>query len=289
MKQLLIIGLTLVCLQSFGQSSLDSTTTWTYSLSFGIVEPVSLFVNGDTTINGIKWYMLDGDGSCAFINPDSLPYIREEESRWLVYDVNRQSESTLYDFNLVEGESYIVNTFGPDFPIDVRIDSVGTRLINGNDYKVQYCSNPIASTEGFFFAFEVIEGIGSTGYLFPQGNICDPHTGPIRCFTNINEFVDFDSERDCDERFVPTNTTNLNDQANINVYPNPLNLGEEIIVASTKKISEIEIVNQNGILVQRLGNIATEAKLNLSEPGIYLVRIIMENLTVVKKIVVANR
>lgn len=290
MKQLLIISLTLITIQISGQSSLDSTTTWTYSFwNFGIIEPDSLYVSGDTTINGIKWYTLDGDGSCAFTNPDSLPYIREEDSRWLIYDVNRQTESTLYDFDLIEGESYVVTTFGQNFPIDVRIDSVGTRQLNGTDYKVQYCSNPIANTQGFFFAFEVIEGVGSTGYLFPQGNICDPQTGPIRCFTNTIEFVDFDPDRDCDETYLLSNTTDLNDEISIQIYPNPSKSNENIICKSSKKISEIEVINQSGMIILSQKSNSTESIINLREPGLYFMRLKMENQAAVKKIIVTNK
>lgn len=291
MKQFLIIGFTLIATQICGQSSLDSTTTWKYSIwNFGISEPDSLYVSGDTTINGIKWYTLDGDGSCAFPNPDSLPFIREEDNKWLVYDINRQKESTLYDFDLIEGESYLVNTLGPNFQIDVRIDSVRTKQLNGIDYRVQYCSNPIASTEGFFFAFEVIEGIGSTGYLFPQGNICVPQTGPIRCFANSAEFVDFDPDRDCDEIYFPSSIAELEDEIDIQIYPNPSTLNEDIICNSVKKISEIEIINQSGMTIISQTNNSNRSVINLTESGIYFVRLKIENQTVVKKVIVkANK
>jgi len=290
MKQLLIIGLALFSFQSFGQANLDSTTKWTYSFwNFGIYEPDSLFISGDTIMEDTKWFKLDGDGSCAFINPDSLPYIRELDNKWFVYDINRKTESTLYDFNLIEGESYIVNIFGPNFPIDVRIDSVRTVEISGRDYKVQYCSNPLASTEGFFFAFEVIEGIGSTKYLFPQGNICDPHTGPIRCFSNITEFVDFDSERDCDERYFPSNTNNIIEELDIQIYPNPAVIKESIICTSTKKIIGIELINRNGLIVQSFKSNTNELTINVSDSGLYFLRIKFKNGAVTKKVVVSIR
>ena len=287
MKHLLLIGLTLTALQVCGQSNLDSTTTWTYSFrNFVTIEPDSLYVSGDTILNGIKWYTLDGDGSCAFTNPDSLPYIREEDNRWLVYDVRRQTESTLYDFSLTEGESYLVNTFGPDFPIDVRIDSVGTKRINGIDYKVQYCSNPIASTQGFYFAFEVIEGVGSTGYLFPQGNICDPGTGPIRCFSNTTQFVDFNPDRDCDETYIPSSTTDLDNDISIQILPNPSPLYEDIICTSSKKISKIEVINLSGVIIMNQIANSSESIINLRESGVYFLRLIVDNQAVAKRIVV---
>ena len=289
MKQLLIIGLILISFKTYSQTGIDSTTTWTYSFSnFGIIEPDSLYINGDTIINGIKWFHLAGDGSCAFANPDSLPYIREEESKWLIYDVNREAESLLYDFNLEVGDSYIVETFGPNFPIDVRIDSVTTITIDGNPHKVQYCSNPIANMEGFFFAFEVIEGIGSTGYLFPQGNICDPHTGPIRCFTNNNEFVDFDLDRDCDEVYILSNTENLKDERIVEIYPNPVSVNGNLEVISSENIIEIELLNINGKAIIRQKPNTNVISLKLPESGFYVVLIKFKDKVLTKNIIVTN-
>ena len=289
MKQFLFLLFTVFSIQSYCQTSLDSTTTWTYSFdNFGFIEPRLLFISGDTIIDNIKWFKLDGDRSCAFQDSDSLSYIREDDRRWMVYDVNRKTESMLYDFNLTEGESYVVNTFGPDFPIDVRIDSVRIIQLNGKDYQVQYCSNPMAAYNGFLFASEVIEGIGSREYLFPQGNICDPQTGPIRCFNNISDFVDFDPERDCDATYLSTSTDYLANEEDVKFYPNPARANEDIVYTSMSKILKIEVFNQSGMRVYSQNTHSTETAFKLLDSGIYYVRLRSVSGAAIKKLIVTN-
>jgi len=281
MKQLLILLITLISVQAFSQSNLDSTSTWTYSFwNFGQIEPVSLYINGDTIINGINWYQLEGNGSCAFTNPDSLPYIREEDNKWLVYDVNRNSESTLYDFNLVADDSYTIEIFGPNYPILVNIDSTSERIINGVERIIQHINL-------VDFGLEIIEGIGCSTYLFPQGNICDPHTGPIRCFQNTIEFVDFDPDRDCDERYFPTNTNNISIEIDIQIFPNPVTVNNNVNFSSTVNIKEIEVFNSKGEIIIKQNN--NNNSLEFTEPGLYFIKFSTKNNILIKRVVVTSK
>jgi hypothetical protein len=221
MKQLLISVILFCAAQTYAQSSLEIGTQWTYTqvMVGGAVFPINLTITGDSIINGNIWYKLEGQGTCAF-SSDRQPLIRETDGTWLVHDTENQNESILYDFNLTEGESYIVTTFGPNVPIEVKIDSVRTITINGISKKVQYASNPNSNIDGFLFASEVIEGVGSVQYLFPQGNNCAPHAGPIRCFESSTEFIDFDVNMECDEVFFILNTLESK-SIDIDIYPNP--------------------------------------------------------------------
>ncbi len=279
MKRLLIFALSLLWLQSISQPSLDSTTTWTYSYNnFGIVEANSLFINGDTIINGISWLMLDGDKSCSFSNPDFLPLIRETNRKWMLYDVNSGEESVLYDFNLIAGDSYIIEIFGPNFSIEVNIDSTSNRMINGTQRTVQHI-------QVIDFGVEIIEGVGCTTYLFPQGNICDPHTGPIRCFQNNIELVDFDLERDCDETHLTNNTNQILNESELTIYPNPSKTNNQVFIHTNFKIEKIEVINQLGKKIKTLPN---ELNLRFEETGLYYLRIGAGGKSTVKKVLITN-
>lgn len=278
MKQLLVIALSLVSLHSSSQSSLDSTTTWTYSFNdFGIIVPKSLFINGDTIINGITWLKLDGDASCAFTNPASLPLIREIDDKWVIYDINRDIESILYDFSLKTGDSYSIEIYGPNFP-EIIIDSISTRLINGVERTVQHI-------DIIDFGSEIIEGIGSTDYLFPQGNICDPHTGPLRCFQNTTEFVDLDPDRACDVRYLRTNTDDIINELDINIYPNPTTTNSQVFVESEYQFDKIEVTNYIGEIIQTY---TTNTFLEFNKSGLYYLRMWIDEQIVVKNIVIIN-
>ena len=256
------------------QSNLEFGTKWTFSqyLIGGPLVPTYIEIVGDTVINGTMWYLIEGEGGCAF-NSNSRPLIREESSKWYTYNLNEQTESILYDFDLNSNDSYFVEYFGSSFPIEVRIDSTTIQSFSGVERKVQYCSNPNSNNDGFFFGGQIIEGIGCTGYLFPQGNICDPHAGPLRCYQNTSEFIDFDEDRDCDDSYFPTNTSETQLNLNIKVYPNPAPISHSIQIESEQIVERISIIDAKGAILKTNSPKAKEAIIEVNKEGIYYIKI----------------
>jgi len=260
-----------------GQSHIDLETKWTYTkqdLGSLIIGPAYLEIAADTLVDGVTWYKVIGDPSCSFPNPDSIPLIRELDNKWLVYDINREKESTLYNFNLNEGESYSIDLFGPTSPITVTIDSISTTIIDGESRKVQHI-------DVVDFGFAVIEGIGSTTYLFPQGNICDPQTGPIRCFENSQSYVallggttqisNWEPER-CDEEYFDTSTDDkLKSSIYINLFPNPIFVNQPLSLESNIQVNSVEVFSLDGKRIKNIQNINNP--INIDLPGIYIIRI----------------
>jgi len=288
MKNILLLMI-LVSSSQFvsSQSNLELGTKWTFSqyLIGGPIEPTYIEIVSDTVINGTMWYLIQGEGGCAF-NSNSKPLIREDSLKWYTYNLNEQTESILYDFDLNSNDSYFVEYFGSSFPIEVRIDSTSTELFNGIERKVQYCSNPNSNNDGFFFGGQIIEGIGSTGYLFPQGNICDPHAGPLRCYQNNSEFIDFDEDRDCDDSYFSTNTSETQLNLNIKVYPNPVFISQSIQIESEQIVERITIIDAKGAILRTNSPKSKEAIIEVNKEGIYYIKIESLNKVGFRKLII---
>ncbi len=273
---------------TMAQSSIQIGTKWTYSQYRigGPIEPTYIEIEGDTTISGTLWYKIKGEGGCAFTQSNP-PLIREEGQKWYVYNTNEGFESVLYDFELTEGESYFVGYFGSNFQIEVSVDSISTVSLNGVDRKIQYCSNPNSSNDGFFFGSEIIEGIGSLGYLLPQGNICDPHAGPIRCFETEMEFLDFDPNRECEDAYFPTSTYEAI-KSKFQIYPNPSIVNHPITIESDELIENIEVFNSRGKKVYSEKSKSKHIEIEIPNEGVYYVAIKLEGANYFTKIVIAK-
>lgn len=278
MKQIILLLMLISSSQFvFGQVNLELGTKWTYSQNLigGLIEPTYIEITGDTLISGIKWYKIEGQGACAF-NQSNPPLVREENSKWYTYNLDNQEESILYDFNLNIGDTYSVGFFGENYQIEMLIDSTSTHEINGVNRKIQYCSNPNSDIDGFFFGAEIIEGVGSLGYLFPQGNICDPHAGPIRCFENENHFIDFDIDRECDESYFPTNTVEIKN-FELKIYPNPAKTNQIVFIEAAEIIENLIICNAIGEVVVDTKPEKLKTHVTIKNNGLYYIQI--ESLT----------
>lgn len=287
MKTFLTLFFAFFSVLATSQTVLEIGQQWTYSQNKigGPVDPTYIKISGDTIINGIKWFIIEGEGGCAF-NQNNEPFIRDENSKWYCYNQNEQTSSLLYDFDLTAGQSYTVKYFGQNFPIEVFVDSTSTISINGINRKIQYCSNPNSNTDGFYFGVEIIEGIGSKEYLLPQGNICDPHAGPIRCFSSNTEFVDFDIERECDESFFSVSTKEIESKLLIKIYPNPTSSNQVIKVESLLNIERIIIYNSNGSIVETIKPNSKVSEIKLNNAGIYYVHIESLNKVDVRRLII---
>lgn len=273
-----IIVLLLLFVQNL-TSQIEIGTKWVYSeQNFQYLHPVELKVIADTLIDSKIWYKLNEVGGCARDFDDVL--IREEEDKIFIIHESFGQEHILYDYSLEAGDSYEVPVPGSNHRYMVSIDSVSTIEVGGQDFKVQYTNN-------IDFGSVIVEGIGSTSFLFPQGEICDPHYVNIRCFETGSTFVDFDLENDCyDTVFLASEKTILRKQ-NFVIYPNPFSekLSVEYYGFTDAKIRLSDILGRtiNEEFLQS-GNYFELNAANL-RPGTYVVEIRTSNGTSSRRVV----
>ena len=270
------IVLVLFCSHIQAQSHLEIGTKWTYSFSnFGFLEPSYLEIVNDTVIDGTQWFVIKGDPSCASTS-GNYPLIRESDSQCIIFNLETQKKSTLYDFGLQAGESYFIE-YGIMDSLKITIDSTSVLDINGQLYPVQYINQ-------VDFGIQVIGGVG-TRFLFQQGNICDPQTGPLRCFENSTIFLDFDLDIECDAVYFPTNVDDFNSHS-IVVYPNPTQGSQKLFVKTEKKIETVQLIGIDGKSIEL--NVEQDA-IDLSDlkSGMYILNFVIEDQNVNKKIIIA--
>ncbi|MCB0806682.1 MAG: hypothetical protein KDC05_12855, partial [Bacteroidales bacterium] len=131
----------------------------------------------------------------------------------------------LYDFDAMAGDTLILDHFSTwnGSPLKMIIDSTGTIMVNDQERKIQYitCDDSIAIDFGKY----VIEGIGSTSFMFPTAD--GESDGPLRCYQDNNTGLFLNplyssggwNLEDCEEIITGVEENIVND--GISVYPNP--------------------------------------------------------------------
>jgi len=257
-------------------------TEWTYNDNdFGYLTPEVVSIEKDTIIDNQTWFVLEGISGCA--SSFSSSAIREEGKKVFLRDLPTGEETLLYDFDLDVGDSYEVLIFRESsFFYTVNIDSVGVTEFNGKERKVQYVDNPD-------FGSVFIEGIGSTHYLVPQGNICDPQYFGIRCFSTPDEFIDFDLDRECDARYFynQSSTNEYKLSKEITLYPNPL-YSDVLYIENSSDLSieNIEIYDLQGRNLKAISSSFDKIELNGLQPGNYFLKIIAGKNVALKRFLV---
>lgn len=198
-------------------AQLSVGNTWNYNYYYYISSPnaihkvASMEVAKDTVVAGygcLKLTQTEGT-PCTTISSN---IIREEQNRIYYWRSSSSSFELLYDFNLNDGESYVMRTDNDSSVI--TIDSTSTLNFNGNDLKVQYISseNDIVEIYG-----ATVQGIGNLRFFFPGHGTCDPfHYDGVRCFTNDDGTLYFNVS-DCE---VISGITKIN-MNEVQIYPNP--------------------------------------------------------------------
>jgi len=150
---------------------------WYYSFH-DMVMPVvtysTLVCYNDTVILGVNTKQISGGY-----------FVFENNKQIFLYQPQINDFTLLYDFNKNTGETWDVVTpmWGVADTFTVIVDSIDIEIINNDTIKVQY----IRSLDMLWsFDGKTIEYIGNTMYLFPQYGLADPHTGPLRCYEDVD-------------------------------------------------------------------------------------------------------
>ncbi len=134
----------------------------------------------DTSINDLVYRRITGKCRCA----GEYNLMRSEGSRW--YYRHKDVDHLLYDFSLIAGDTlkiWMPWQQGHQDSVYAIIDSIGTKVINGNAVAVQYFSyGDFQNNFRADFGEYIIKDIGSNYCLFPQYGLCEGGTQPLLCY-----------------------------------------------------------------------------------------------------------
>jgi len=199
-------------------------TTWTFSdpEATGYHSyPRAIYSVADTVVNGHPSHLVIGNCMCGGATGN---YLYELNRRVYIFNIMLGQFTLLYDFNLNAGEHYI---FHPENPADsfyVVVDSTGMDTINGQLRKTQFVhTQDISQSVHYDFYGKIIEGIGSTGCLYPQFGGCDPGTYGLRCYQDaILGFYDTHLAPTCDTVYLTFDKVEeIKRMLLVRVAPNP--------------------------------------------------------------------
>jgi hypothetical protein len=160
------------------------------------------------------------------------------------------------------------------------IDSTGTIMVGGESRKLQY----ITCGDGLFIEFgkHVIEGIGSTSYMFPTVDMS--HDGPLRCYSDNSTPVFINTltwnGQDCDELILSTNEHAL---SHINIYPNPSN--DMIKINGLTNEAGYRIITTGGTVIME-GRVNSTGIININnlKPEMYFLELKGKDMSVTRKL-----
>jgi len=199
----------------------------------------------DTVINGQIATVISGSTICSVFPLEQIFYYNSTED--IVYVLIEEEFRPYFDFNKNSGESYFMyfpnfDTQILDLPydsIEILIDSITTKIIDGQELRVQYSKG---YNKYYFFRGPIIEYIGGVDGFSPESTICDMTLfAGLHCYSD--ETLSYFSNpifqtQGCDYILqVPS----YEEPHKLSVYPNPAN--EYIKLESDIGFAKIEIYN----------------------------------------------
>ena len=199
-------------------------TTWTYSdhENAGYYSyPRAIFSVADSVIEGHTTHLVLGNCQCGGFTAN---YLYELNHRVYMYHLQLSKFTLLYDFNLNAGGNFIFHPQNAADSFYVVVDSTGMDTINGQFRKTQFVHvQNISQTIPYDFPGKIIEGIGSTGCLYPQIASCTPLTEGLRCFEDVFlGFYDTHLAPSCDTVYLTFDKVEeVKSMLMVRVAPNP--------------------------------------------------------------------
>lgn len=252
----------------------------------------TLRIDGDSIVNGVAYKkIIAAPGCAAILNEGSFRLLREDTLEKKVYRLlsNGEEEKTLYDFNLMPGDTFVIREDTNNF---IVLDSIINHIVNPFDCGIDgtpmlFIENPkVFYFNGASYPIIWVEGIGSlTGLLtsYEWGGGILGHT--ILC--HYNQF----RERDfhyiyCEEQDVCEGIVgDIEEVTNYNyftIFPNPIKNEFTIDLKKLDYFNHIDmtIYNLNGqrqsSLTHKYGDNIIYNVENL-ENGIYFIKLLIDN------------
>ncbi len=290
LSPVLFLALILSFPESSGQTyhtMLGNNNEWNIISTFESTITLSYWAFGDTTINGVEYKILGGDGY-----PDPIAFLREDSLNRKIYfrtgDFLADTvEYILYDFSLNVDDSimlYSLSYWELDNLGYYHIDSINNITLNGEKHQKYFLSAepyvyPDRNEKPIW-----IEGIGSLGELLHPGISVDLwNLGELSCFykngVQLYHSLNFDS---C---FIfQSGIDNSLEKEDIIIYPNPctnvLN-----IESRSRNILVVEVYNPQGFLLYQEVYENEEKivmKTDFMDDGLYFIRIKNDENQIVK-------
>lgn len=262
----------------------NSQSSWIIPdlITYKTIESVS-----DTTIDGkicrvlIEVERLYSDTVATFTH-----YMYSENDSVFFFEDN--AFHLLYDFGAQAGDTVVLDYFvtSDGTPLLMVVDSTGIININGEIRKLQY----ISCGDGLLIEFggPVIEGIGSSYFLFPtyDGTV----NGPLRCYQDdvVGLYINyFYSNYGWDYEECNQIITDIKESEFVSgpiIYPNPST--NHIFIKNATQSSVFRITDVKGKLIKQ-GLIEISREINIEElkNGLYFLQLITDNQVTINKFV----
>ncbi len=222
-------------------------------------------------------YIHNGEHTILTGYPFMLSY---ENNIISYYDSIQQVFHTIYDFNLEEGDTLHSYCAFFDTTIQSEIIAVEEMIIGDDTLKKFIIKDLYEFNMGCSLVSGsnvIIEGIGTTEYLFPFLGFADPPPGGnLACF-QTDDFIYPDTLNAC-ELLVAVD--NIISDTNVKLFPNPT---EDILTIEVDDFNKIQLYNTVGKLLLT----STQKQIDLSSfaSGVYWVKLKIANSWTIRKII----
>lgn len=290
-KTILTILIMFYVIFSFTQNWAPIGATWYYTEQYftsGDIDYFKIQSDKDTVFNGILCRKIIKYDYPLCSDRSAIEFMYSRNDTVFFYDTIFHEFQILYDFNAQVNDGWIIKTFdyiNPSEPdtIFVKVDSVGSIVVNGNILKKLFVTNHryIDPYNDLSYPSEIIEKIGDFHYLFnfyPQPEIaCDGNfSSGLRCYYDsiIGQFETGIADS-CDYTYDWVGINKCQIQNNIQINPNPVisNLTFTGINGRKLRYSILNISNQ---IVRNKNELKEFINLNELQKGIYFLYIYNE-------------
>lgn len=262
---------------------LGTTDSWNELAGGWTFYQHTYFLNGDTTITGLKYHRIfhTTDSVMSLKQSNYIGAIREDNGKWLFCENNQTKESLLYDFNLNVGSTILVHS--PDIADTVKVKAIETTLINGEMRKIFSMQMFDKYLNKYIDINPWIEGIGSMDGLFMNNPFLADSGDNLICYHHNNDWFYINpSYKTC--RLPTAIETPIADrQCMISNLRN-----SRFSVKCSEDIEQISVRDLRGRLLKASFPMQSEASIVLSNlpNGVYIVSIKTAKQVINKKIVV---
>ena len=231
MKRIIAILLFYSCCSLYSQSWAPIGATWYYDYQAGTaqgylkIESVKDTLINATTCKKLEKTRITFNHSTGNYDTLGLGFELTYRDSNKVYHLKQDTLYVLYDFNAIEADTWTVfgdAKYSPscDSVGEIMVDSIGESVVNSDTLKLLYVS-PKDTSDWRFSHEQIIEKMGSLGYMFPEPNMCvvdASEAGNLRCYSDTFGTYQVSGEKDC--TFI-TSVNSIKKDNNFEIFPLP--------------------------------------------------------------------
>lgn len=233
----------------------------------------------DTLIDSNSYKKLFFSNDSSFINPVYFGSLRSYQEKISILKNN--NEYLLYDFSLNVDDTSFINRFLNNEPFvwSVKVNSISDTIINNR--KLRKYTVAYSDTNNSFYTIDNdiwIEEIGSGKYGLLNEAIPPYIVGPdkdfyLLCYKENDETVLYDTNFNTCFKKTIVNDISVKLNKKCKIYPTVLTPNTQLVVESSKLISQIKIFDLRGIMVytKKIGGLNCHIDLSNLKNGFYIV------------------